>query len=61
LALSASSPIYRGYLSDIDCRWKVISMSVDDRTEEERGLKVTYFYCHLSLKIMISSFYEKAT
>uniref|UniRef100_A0A0B7A460 Glutamate--cysteine ligase n=1 Tax=Arion vulgaris TaxID=1028688 RepID=A0A0B7A460_9EUPU len=39
LALSASSPIYRGYLSDIDTRWPVISGSVDDRTEEERGLK----------------------
>ena len=40
LALSAASPIYRGYLADIDCRWQVISCSVDDRTEEERGLKV---------------------
>ncbi|KAL5493226.1 hypothetical protein EMCRGX_G014373 [Ephydatia muelleri] len=39
LALSASSPAFRGYLSDIDCRWDVISASVDDRTEEERGLK----------------------
>lgn len=41
LALSASAPIYRGYLSDIDTRWPVISASVDDRTEEERGLKVS--------------------
>ena len=41
LALSAASPAFRGYLSDIDCRWSVISASVDDRTEEERGLKVT--------------------
>ncbi|PVD31967.1 hypothetical protein C0Q70_07393 [Pomacea canaliculata] len=38
LALSAASPIYRGYLSDIDTRWTVISQSVDDRTREERGL-----------------------
>lgn len=38
LALSASSPIYRGYLSDVDCRWDVICASVDDRTREERGL-----------------------
>lgn len=36
LALSASSPIYRGYLADIDCRWNVIAASVDDRNEEER-------------------------
>lgn len=39
LALSAASPIYRGRLSDLDTRWTVISQSVDDRTEEERGLK----------------------
>ncbi|KAG8729169.1 hypothetical protein FRC12_021211, partial [Ceratobasidium sp. 428] len=39
MALTASSPAYRGYLSDIDCRWDVISGAVDDRTEEERGLK----------------------
>ena len=40
LALTAAAPIYRGYLSDVDCRWNVIAGSVDDRTEEERGLKV---------------------
>ena len=40
MALSAASPFYRGYVSDIDCRWGVISASVDDRTREERGLEV---------------------
>jgi glutamate--cysteine ligase catalytic subunit len=40
LALTAASPVYRGHLSDIDCRWNVIANSVDDRTEEEMGLKV---------------------
>lgn len=39
LALTAASPIYRGHLTDIDCRWNVISASVDCRTAEERGLK----------------------
>ncbi|KAF8904414.1 glutamate-cysteine ligase catalytic subunit [Gymnopilus junonius] len=39
LALTAASPLYRGYLADVDCRWNVIAGSVDDRTEEERGLK----------------------
>ncbi|KAF1797940.1 glutamate-cysteine ligase-domain-containing protein [Mucor lusitanicus] len=39
MALSANSPIYRGYLADVDARWNVISASVDDRTPEERGLK----------------------
>ena len=36
-ALSASSPIWRGYLADVDCRWNVISGSCDDRTKEELG------------------------
>ncbi|KAF8569505.1 hypothetical protein P879_01967 [Paragonimus westermani] len=39
MALSAASPAIRGYLLDTDCRWSIISASVDDRTEEERGLK----------------------
>ncbi|KAF9529245.1 glutamate-cysteine ligase catalytic subunit [Crepidotus variabilis] len=39
LALTAASPIWRGYLADVDCRWNVIAGSVDDRTEEERGIK----------------------
>ena len=34
--------MFRGYLADIDCRWPVISGSVDDRTDEERGKKVSY-------------------
>ena len=37
MALSAASPIYRGYLSDVDCRWDVISAAVDDRTDEVLG------------------------
>lgn len=40
MALSAASPFYRGLVSNIDCRWGVISASVDDRTKEERGLEV---------------------
>ncbi|KDQ20142.1 hypothetical protein BOTBODRAFT_27552 [Botryobasidium botryosum FD-172 SS1] len=39
LALTAASPIYKGYLADVDCRWNVFAQSVDDRTEEERNLK----------------------
>jgi len=38
LALTAASPAHRGYLVDRDCRWDIISASVDDRTREERGL-----------------------
>ncbi len=40
LALSAACPIQRGYLVDTDCRWDIISASVDCRTREERGLVV---------------------
>lgn len=40
LAMTAASPAFRGYLADVDARWNVIAASVDDRTEEERGLKV---------------------
>lgn len=37
MALTAASPFYRGYVTDVDCRWNVISCSVDCRTSEERG------------------------
>eukprot|EP01090_Pellita_catalonica_P020654 TRINITY_DN7488_c0_g3_i1.p1 TRINITY_DN7488_c0_g3~~TRINITY_DN7488_c0_g3_i1.p1 ORF type:complete len:501 (-),score=102.23 TRINITY_DN7488_c0_g3_i1:53-1555(-) len=38
LALTAASPFYRGYISDVDARWDVIAASVDDRTPAERGV-----------------------
>ena len=36
LALTASTPFFRGLLGARDCRWDVISASVDCRTKEER-------------------------
>ncbi|CAK9293470.1 unnamed protein product [Gordionus sp. m RMFG-2023] len=39
LALTAASPIFKGYLTDRDCRWDVIAGCVDDRTDEELGLQ----------------------
>ncbi|KAL1140373.1 hypothetical protein AAG570_000305 [Ranatra chinensis] len=39
LALTGASPIHRGVLTDVDCRWSIISGSVDCRTKEERGLE----------------------
>ncbi|KAI6249943.1 Glutamate--cysteine ligase [Erysiphe necator] len=39
LALTAATPIYKGFLADTDVRWNQISASVDDRTKEERGEK----------------------
>ena len=47
LAISAATPVYRGYLCDIDCRWDIISGSVDDRTKEELGLEVQSNCCLL--------------
>lgn len=37
LALTAATPIFRGYLTAMDCRWDVISASVDCRTPQEMG------------------------
>lgn len=37
LAMTAATPIFKGRLADIDCRWTAIAQSVDDRTPAERG------------------------
>eukprot|EP01126_Amoeba_proteus_P055192 TRINITY_DN6832_c0_g1_i6.p1 TRINITY_DN6832_c0_g1~~TRINITY_DN6832_c0_g1_i6.p1 ORF type:complete len:434 (+),score=88.18 TRINITY_DN6832_c0_g1_i6:1095-2396(+) len=37
LALTASTPILRGYLTDTDTRWSILAQSVDDRTLAELG------------------------
>lgn len=39
LALTAATPIYKGFLADTDVRWNQISAAVDDRTPEELGEK----------------------
>ena len=51
-AMTASAPIYRGYLADIDCRWDVLAESVDDRTKEERGQLYYYSYQRFILHIL---------
>ncbi|RWS27097.1 glutamate--cysteine ligase catalytic subunit-like protein, partial [Leptotrombidium deliense] len=60
LALTAASPIFRGYLSDQDCRWNVISASMDDRTEDELGIaplhKKTFRSRHGSIDSYISDY-----
>ena len=37
LALTAATPVYKGFLVDTDVRWNQISRAVDDRTREELG------------------------
>ena len=50
LALTAATPIYKGFLADTDVRWNQISRAVDDRTREDLGeevrlpLKLPTFY-----------------
>ncbi|KAH0553075.1 Zn finger-containing GTPase- Activating Protein for ARF [Trichoglossum hirsutum] len=39
LALTAATPLYKGFIADSDVRWNQISASVDDRTSEELGEK----------------------
>ncbi|KAI0999066.1 Glutamate--cysteine ligase [Podosphaera aphanis] len=39
LALTAATPVYKGFLADTDARWNQICASVDDRTPEELGEK----------------------
>lgn len=39
MAVSAASPIFKGWLADQDVRWSVISDAVDDRTPKERGVE----------------------
>ena len=37
LALTACTPIQRGYITDWDCRWSMLTAIGDDRTAEELG------------------------
>lgn len=46
LALTAATPIYKGFLADTDIRWNQISRAVDDRTPEELGEKVRLSIVH---------------
>jgi len=44
LALTAATPIYKGFLADTDVRWNQISRAVDDRTREELGETVSILW-----------------
>ena len=43
LALTAATPIYKGFVADTDIRWNQISRAVDDRTREELGEEVSIY------------------
>lgn len=42
LALTAATPVVKGFLADTDVRWNMVAASVDDRTREECGDKVCF-------------------
>ena len=59
MALTASTPILKGKISNLDARWTVISQSVDDRTPGERGKAVRlYIYVSLHIRIFFNIFYN---
>jgi glutamate--cysteine ligase catalytic subunit len=51
LALTAATPIVRGFLADTDVRWNIVSASVDDRTSEEKEKIAKSRYDSVSLYI----------
>ena len=40
LALTAATPMAKGFLTDTDVRWNMLAAATDDRTREESGDKV---------------------
>lgn len=55
LALTAASPIFRGFLADVDSRWDVISMATDDRTDHEKTFIFKPRYASASLYVSRNS------
>lgn len=45
MALTASSPVRRGFLSDTDCRWEVMERTLDDRTAAEERDNIARSRC----------------
>jgi len=67
LALSASSPLFKGKVADIDCRFNVISMVCDDRTESEKEISSSDFiyksryapvYSYISDSIFVKDYHN---
>jgi glutamate--cysteine ligase catalytic subunit len=55
LALTAATPVYKGFLADTDVRWNQISRAVDDRTPEELGEKASARVTAMFLILMLNS------
>lgn len=65
LTFTASSPIFKDYLADSDCRCDVVGEIIDDRSDEERRLaKVGSFQmmrvsCRLLIKYRATQVFPK--
>jgi len=55
LSLSASCPIWRGYLSDVDSRWNILSATTDDRTNEELDNRIHHSSRYSSVHSYLST------
>lgn len=53
LALTAATPFFKGYLTDVDTRWPQVEASMEDRTPAELGEKVRS-QCPQSFNLLIS-------
>ncbi len=47
--MSSASPIWRGYLTDIDCRYDILCQAADDRTLEEQNRSTLLSRCSPAL------------
>ena len=53
LALTAATPVYKGFLVDTDVRWNQNGLAMDDRTAEELGEKVNFRETADDLQLLI--------
>jgi glutamate--cysteine ligase catalytic subunit len=57
--LSTSCPIWKGYLSDVDSRWNILSQTSDDRTKEEIVKNISNSSRYSSVNSYLSNKSEK--
>ena len=55
LALTAATPVAKGFLAETDVRWNIYAASTDDRTREECGEKVCFRVQFLSISLLMTA------
>lgn len=53
--MSTSCPVWRGYLSNVDSRWNILSKTTDDRTNEELKENFIEFSRYASVPCYLSN------